>query len=115
MSVGYNSRLCVQLRALEEIADGAQLVTFYGPDFFGEKNAYCLCGQDSLHGQIPTSQDKNSEESGRSVAKKRRMVVPRVRMQKSMPTHLNRLIKIYDEWSNTSVPPSESPETDVLS
>ena len=43
------------------------------------------------------------------------MVVPRIRMQKSMPTHLNRLIKLYDECSNTSVPPSESPESDVLS
>ena len=40
MSGGYNDRLCVRLRALEEIADGAQLVTFYGPDFFGEKK--CL-------------------------------------------------------------------------
>ena len=54
MSGGYNGRLCVRLRALEETADGAELVTFYGPDFFGEKNADCFCGHDSLHGQINT-------------------------------------------------------------
>ena len=72
MSSGYNGRLSVQLRALEEIADGAELVTFYGPDFFGEKNADCLCGHDSLQGQINNSQDQDSEKSDRSVAKKRR-------------------------------------------
>ena len=70
MSGGYNGRLCVRLRALEEIADGAELVPFYGPDFFGEKNADCLCGHDSLHGQVTPSQDQDSEESDRSVAKK---------------------------------------------
>ena len=69
MSGGYNGRLSVQLRALEEIADGAELVTFYGPDFFGEKNADCLCGHDSLHGQINNSLDQDSEKSDRSVAK----------------------------------------------
>ena len=69
MSGGYNGRLSVQLRALEEIADGAELVTFYGPDFFGEKNADCLCGHDSLHGQVKTSQDQDSEKSDRSKQK----------------------------------------------
>ena len=115
MGGGYNGRLCVRLRALEEIADGAELVTFYGPDFFGEKNADGLCGHDSLHGQIITSQDQDSEKSDRSVVKKRRKVVPRIRIQKSIPAHLNSLIKFYDECSNTSVPCSENPESDVPS
>ena len=80
LSGWYNGRLSVQLRALEEIADGAELITFYGPDFFGETNADCLCGHDSLRGQINTSQGHDSEKSDRSVAKKRRRVVPRIRM-----------------------------------
>ena len=115
MSGGYNGRLSVQLRALEEIADGAELVTFYGPDFFGEKNADCLCGHDSLHGQINNSQDQDSEKSDRSVAKKRRKVIPRIRLRKSIAAHLNSLIKFYDECSNTSIPSSENPESDVPS
>ena len=115
MSGGYNGKLCVRLRALEEIADGADLVKFYGPDFFGEKNSDHLCGYDSLHGQINTSQDQDSEKSDRSVAKKRRKVVPRIWMQKSIPAHLHSLIKLYDECSNTSVPSSENPESDVPS
>ena len=80
-----------------------------------EKNADCLCGHDSLHGQINTSQDQDSEKSDRSVAKKRRKVFPRIRMQKSIPAQLNSLIKFYDECSNTSVPSSENPESDVPS
>ena len=115
MSGGYNGRLSVQLRALEEIADGAELVTFYGPDFFGEKKADCLCGHDSLHGQNNNSQDQDSEKSDCSVAKKRRKVIPRIRMRKSIPAHLNSLIKFYDECSNTSIPSSENPESDVPS
>ena len=88
-------------------------VPFYGPDFFREKNADCLCGHDSLHGQTNNSQDQDSEKSDRSVAKKRRKMIPRIRMRKSIPAHLNSLTKFYDECSNTSIPYSENPESDI--
>ena len=68
-----------------------------------------------MHGQTNNSQDQDSEKSGRSVAKKRRKVIPRIRMRKSIPAHLNSLIKFYDECSNTSIPSSENPESDVPS
>ena len=112
MSSGYNGRPCVRLRALKEILNGDQLLTFYGPDFFGDSNADCLCGHNDLHGKIESTQETSSTDLTHSSAKKRRNVKPRIKIQKNVSV-LDSLIKFYDECSNTSVC-SENSESAVL-
>ena len=51
LSNGFRGRVYVRLRALREIMDGEQLVTFYNSDFFGENNALCLCEHEAKHGE----------------------------------------------------------------
>ena len=49
MSGGFKGRPCVRLRAVQEIADGSQLMVFYSSNYFGDEIVDCLCGHNDLH------------------------------------------------------------------
>ena len=79
MSGGFNGRPCVRLRALDDIRDGSELLTFYSADYFGDGNVNCLCGHDDLHHEVKCTQESSSTAQKFRTSKRRR-VLPRVKL-----------------------------------
>ena len=104
MSNGFRGRVCVRLRALREIMDGEQLVTFYNSDFFGENNALCLCEHEAKHGKEEGQGLEKQDDFCATTAKRKRVAKPRIKIIENdeRSSLLANLIKFYDEDSNVS-------------
>ena len=102
MAGGFNGRVCVRLRALREIDEGEELVTFYNGDFFGRGNKDCLCGNVEDHDKESLSWDEISETV--VTTKRRKRLKPAIRLirSKKQSDLLGDMLRFYDELPSDS-------------
>ena len=105
MKSGFRGRECVRLRALSEIKDGEELLTYYNDDFFGTNNMFCLCGHESKHGMQVLTESVQQDNLNDRPPKRKRIAKPRIKVMKDdeRGSLLVDLATFYNEDSNASI------------